>query len=261
MRLNQLCAAFALLLLFGSGPALAGSPFLAVTWNEREGDWVGVWSPKDAATSDGQYSALWRKGSDLVAADLTITLEVAGAALINVQIVRADAGGRRCAYSGWLQPETPGAARYWRVAGVYSCAGGPRLNWSARLDVGASVRNENDRATVAPDAAPPDPRLAKRWREQEGDWSGNWVPRSPSQRDGMYDARWHKGNNEWVSAFLQISVAADGRTVQIVRTAPEGSCRYAGMFASAEARTVSGTYSCSWDRPRRRLPWSATVDE
>jgi hypothetical protein len=138
------------------------------------------------------------------------------------------------------------------------------LRWSARLDIGPSAARDD--GTVAVEVSPAvvsDPRLGKRWREQEGDWSGNWVPRHPERRDGVFDARWHKGNNEWVSAFLQVSINSRESSVHIVRTDPKGTCTYNGTFAdpAPTARYVAGTYSCTWDRPRRVLPWSATVDE
>ncbi len=243
----------ALALWMAAAPVADASAFLTVIWHEREGDWTGVWSPNNPRAGDGQYRALWRKGSEETSADLVIALSgppsLSGQ---DVQIIRTSRHGR-CDYTGRLT-RTSNPIAYplrWQVIGTYVCARGPVLQWSAWLDV-ASPSTSDDRI-ILPDGA--DQRLTKRWREQEGDWIGNWVPRDASRPNGEYNARWHKGNNEWESAFLKITI--NGTVVTVVRTGPKGRCNYTGEFS--DNRTAAGQYSCAWDRQRRN--WSAIVDD
>lgn len=246
-------AAFALWMAAASA-ADASSIFLTVTWYEREGDWAGVWSPNNQLEGNGQYRALWRKGSEETAADLTITLigpaSVAGQ---DVQIVRQSRSGR-CDYAGRLVPVSDPTVdpRHWRAFGTFTCSRGPLLRWSARIDLPPPL-SADDSGAILLDA--PDDRLSKRWQEREGDWVGIWIPRNASHPDGEYHARWHKGNNEWESAFLKISI--NHNAVTVVRTGPRGQCTYTGTFS--DRRTVAGWYRCAWDH--RRNTWSATVED
>ena len=241
------------LVLWMAAATVAGagtsSIFLTVTWDEQEDGWTGVWSPADPRARDGRYRALWRKGPEAMGADLVITIVGEDFSLSghDIQVVRSSRN-QRCYYTGRLTPVSTANPRHWQITGTYSCNRGPALSWSARLEELPEFVLIGRR----PDGAA-DERLTKRWREREGEWTGDWVPRDPARANGDYEARWRKGNEQEL-AFLKITIAAN--RVTVVRTGPRGRCTYWGDFSGA--RTVAGRYTCPWARTQ---PWSATVDE
>jgi len=90
------------------------------------------------------------------------------------------------------------------------------------------------------------------WRESESGWSGVWTRRGNSN---VYDAVWTSGRGQ-VTAVMTISIS--GNNVRITRqnNGDNGTCDYVGTIG-ADGRSVSGTYSCSWQRGP--MPWNAVI--
>ena len=260
--MSMLVRVFVLLavLIAAAIPASARPRLLTVPWQEREGEWAGTWSPNDPNAGDGQYRAVWRKGAQTVSAGLIISLGPFSLSGMDVHVSRQTDRGGHCDYTGRLSldPRAGNVPRLWRANGTYLCNGSGILPWSASIDIGPDPLQGDGETTSIGIGPPRDSRLDKVWHEQEGVWFGTWTPRNPGQFDGAYEALWHR-RGERASAFLQISITADATGVPVAhvqRTEGRGSCAYTGFFNGA--RTVRGTYTCTW--VRGQLVWSATID-
>lgn len=222
-----------------SAETLLNAVVFMLPWHEVEGDFQGTFTPVDrrpwrADAPHSRYSAMWRKGGELARADLDITVQDRA-----VTIVRRQREGT-CSYTGRILDD-------WRVEGSYSClwhAG--QLPWKAVIGPG---RQSID----CPASGMADPRLNQVWHEQEDGWSGQWTPRGGY---GLFEATWRKGRD--APPYAGLAITLEGRQVSILRTGPEGTCRYGGHLAG-NGWTASGFYTCDWHR--LRIPWSATIGD